>query len=216
MIFRTESTLLLESGTALGASAGAAQFWRTVHGTERLGLHAALYTWPAAQIAPGWVLDLGSEYGFGSLLITELNQVLRIASMDLDAAGLRYSQATSGNGRMAQVQADARRLPVAPECFTGIYLIHVLHLVQGLDRVLSEVRRALKPGGLAVVSLPYFESDNVDEQVDHQSGSIKAALGEFFSEVDCPAEIRGQLPSLPSQVFRLDAQAAAWLALCRK
>ncbi len=203
-------------GTAPAAQTFAAEIWKTVHDAERLALHAALYTWPATQISPGWVLDLGCECGFGSLLITELNPSLLVASMDLDAAGLRYSRTISGKARTAQVYGDARHLPVAQECFTGIYLIHVLHLVDGPDRVLSEVRRALKPGGLAIVSVPYSESDNVVGQMDQRACAIKAALDGYFSEVVCPDEIRGQLPSLPSQLFRLDAQASAWLALCRK
>ncbi len=204
------------SATGLDAEVSAAEMWKTVHDDRRLALHAALYTWPAAQISAGWVLDLGCEYGFGSRLITEQNPSLQVAGMDLDLPGLRYSRTISGEGRMAQLQGDAHHLPVASECFTGIYLIHVLHLVEGLDQVLSEVRRALMPGGLAIVSVPYFPSDNAGEPVDQQAGSIKGALGGYFSEVFCPDEIRGQLPSLPPQMLRLDPQASAWLALCRK
>ncbi len=204
------------SGTALDAHTSVAQIWRAVHDADRLALHAALYTWPAPQISPGWVLDLGCECGFGSLLITELNPSLRVAGMDLDAAGLRYSRTLPGNSRTAQVQGDARHLPVAPGCFTGVYLIHVLHLVKDPYRVLSEVRRALKPGGLAIVSVPNYGSNSSTESMDEQIGSIKAELHEFFSEVFCPPEIRGQLPSLLPEVFRLDARASAWLALCRR
>ena len=205
-----------ESGTALETRTGGAEFWRTVHDTERLALHAALYTWPAAQISPGCVLDLGSECGFGSLLITELNPSLQVVGMDVDAAGLRYSRTMSGKDRIAQVLGDARWLPIAPESFTGIYLIHMLHLVDSPDRVLSEVRRALKPGGLAVVSMPRYEAGHISQQVDPHTGPVSSALYTYFSEVSCPDAIRGQLPSLPPQAFRLDARASAWLALCRK
>ncbi len=211
-----DGTPLPGSVTALAAQTYDAEIWKTVQDDDRLALHAALYTWPAAEISPGWVLDLGCEYGFGSLLITQSNPSLQVASMDLDVAGLQYSRTLSGKGRTVQVQGDAHHLPVASECFTAIYLIHVLHLVNGRDRVLSEVRRALKPGGLAIVSVPTSESDNIVESRDEQAGAIKAALDEFFPDVLCPDEIRGQLPSLPSKVFRLDAQASAWLALCRK
>jgi ubiquinone/menaquinone biosynthesis C-methylase UbiE len=94
------------------------------------------------------------------------------------------------------------------ESFTGIYVIHLLHLVQEPDRIVSEVRRALKPGGVAVVSAPRDEA--------MPDAHLRSAMNGHFAEVLYPNEIRGQLPSYPARSFRMDGQASGWLALCRK
>ncbi len=187
-------------------------FWKTVHDDAWLALHAALYTWPAGFVLPGRVLDLGSEYGFGSLLISNGNRSLQVLSMDLDAAGLRYASGVSGKEKISRVNGDASRLPVASESFTGIYLIHLLHLVDNPERVVREAWRALKPAGVAIVSTPQDSSGNGGQQVE----ALKSELNRRFSEVLYPDQIRGELPSFRPQDFRLDGQAPAWLAICRK
>jgi SAM-dependent methyltransferase len=182
--------------------------WKTLHDDENLALHAAMYTWPARRIERGRVLDLGCEAGFGSLLISNANDGLKVVGIDLDLAALRYSRNMVGKRGVLCVQADANGLPVATESFSGIYLIHLLHLVEEPGRILSEARRALVPGGLAIVSAPGDEA--------RLAGQLKSAMHGEFAEVFYPDEIRGQLSHYPAQTFRMDRWASAWMAVCRK
>jgi len=216
MIFRTESTPLPESSTPVRTSAGISGFWRILHDTERLALHAALYTWPAGQIPPGWVLDLGSECGFGSLLIAETNPSLRVLGIDLDLPALRYSQSIDFHERTSRVNANAFKLPVASESFSGIYVINLFHMLEEPCRVLFEVWRALKSGGMAIVSIPREDSGEAGPCNSQPIGQLALRIADLFSDVICPDEICGQLPSFPPQSFRLDERASAWVALCRK
>ena len=207
---------MVATRTAGHAQLSGSDFWQAVHDDERLALHAALYTWPAGQIRAGLVLDLGSEYGFGSLLISETNPSLQVLGMDLDTAGLRYSRNVSGKKKISRVNGDACRLPVVTETFTGIYLIHLLHLVDDPDQVLTEALRVLKPRGVAIVGAPQDGSGHAGSQAAQQADVLKSELSEHFSEVLYPDEILGELPSFMPQAFRLDGQASAWLAICRK
>lgn len=192
------------------------KFWEALCDTECLALHATIYTWPAEQIPPGWVLDVGCEYGFGSLLIAGANPSLRIAGVDVDLPALRYSHETLFDARTLRVNGDGFRLPVASASMSGIYLINLLHLVPGPVGILSEVWRALTREGVAIISVPReppadggpFGGGCIDQLAD------QARV--FFADVVCPVEIRGHLPSFPAQSFRLDGTTSPWIALCRK
>jgi len=194
-----------------------AKFWEALYGTERLALHATIYTWPAEQIPPGWVLDVGCEYGFGSLLIAETNPGVHVAGVDLDLSALRYSRNTLSDDRMLErVNADAFQLPVESESVSGIYLINLLHLLPEPVGIWSEVWRALTPEGVAIISVPRELPPDGGPFGGGCIEQLAAQARVFFAEVECPVEIRGHLPSFPPQSFRLDSMTSPWIALCRK
>jgi SAM-dependent methyltransferase len=214
--------ICLKDGTTLintsspQVTAGRSKFWRALHDTERLALHATIYNWSARQIQPGWVLDLGCEYGIGSLLITEANPKLSVLGIDLDFPALCYSQGIPYKETIPWVNASGYKLPIASESLTGICLINLLHRVKNTDAVLSEAWRVLRSGGAAVLSLPpndYLEKGQCRSFLIKQLGS---EMEDLFSEVIYPNEIFGQFPSFPPQSFVLDKQASPWIAFCRK
>ncbi len=216
MIFWIENTPLSEMSVSIETPTGISAFWRTIHDNERLALHAALYTWPAGQIQPGWVLDVSSECGFGSLLIAETNPSLRVLGIDLDLAALRYAQSMTAHQRALPVNASAFRLPVPSDSCSGVYVINLLHLLAEPCGALFEVWRALRPGGTAIISVPLEDAGEAGPCTFRLIGQLALRIADFFSEVVCPEEISGQLPAFPSQTFRLDLGASAWVALCRK
>lgn len=195
---------------------GAPEVWRAIHDTEKLAVHAALYTWPARQIQAGWVLDLGSEYGFGSLLITETNPELHTLGIDLDMAALRYSRTLPHNGRIWRVNANAFELPIASESLSGIYVISLLHMVETPCRVLFELWRSLKPGGIAIISIPWEELGESGLRNSHPLGQLALRIADLFSEVICPDQIHGELAGFPPELLALDQGASNWVAFCRK
>ena len=178
-------------------------------------MHAAIYTWAAVQMRPGWVLDLGCEYGFGSLLIAEANPEVQVLGLDLDFSALGYSQGLPFKEKFPWVNASAHKLPVASGSLSGVYLINLLHLVENTAAILSEARRALRSGGLAVLSIPRAGSGETaqdNSRIEHLELEINAQ----FPEVIYPNKICGKVPCFPPQTFLLDQQASAWIACCRK
>lgn len=190
--------------------------WNALYEIDGFALHATIYAWAADLTPSGRVLDLGCEYGLGSLLVTETNPGLQVLSVDLDLSVLLSSCGIAGMEKISRANADAVHLPVANGTFNGIYLLNLLHMVEKPASVLSEVKRALKPEGLAVIGITN-EAFQVSRQSKYElTRQLEGAINEQFSDVTYPKEIRGQIPSFPSRVFPLCHQNFAWIALCRK
>ncbi len=84
----------------------------------------------------------------------------RVTGVDLSAGMIgraRHRAARAGPaGRVALIQGDAHRLPLAAGAFDAVFMSFVLELIDTpqIPRVLNECRRVLRPGGrLAVVCL---------------------------------------------------------------
>lgn len=86
-------------------------------------------------------------------------------------------------GRNIDFQLDAHRLPFPPETWDRIVLQHVLEHVADPARVIAEVHRVLRPGGLAYVEVPFLYP--VHHRADLRRWTVsglRADLG-VFSEV---------------------------------
>lgn len=192
------------------------KYWMGLHQAERLALHAVIYTWAATQTSAGQVLDLGCEYGFGGQLIKATNPTLQVLGLDLDMAAIQYSQNLPFTYWISRINADAASLPIASETLTGVYLINLLHLVKEPGIVLSEVRRTLKAGGVAIMSITWRDAGTIDSNRSRFVQRLETEIGLLFSQAVYPKEISGQIPSYPSQSFQIDQRDGAWIALCRK
>src|SRR5512139_1437855 len=103
----------MASAKAALPTAETRQFWETLYDSERLALHAAMYTWPAARVPRGWVLDVGCEYGFGSVLINAANPALRVIGLDPDMPALNYSRDMLFGGSLRRLHGEGMHLPLA-------------------------------------------------------------------------------------------------------
>lgn len=207
---------MIELSTPVKMNTSLSSYWMALHDTEHLALHATIYTWAAAQIAPGQVLDLGCEYGFGSLLIRETNPSLQVLGLDLDLAAIRYSQGLGFMQRIPRVNADASKLPLASGSLSGVYLINLLHMTEEPNSVLSEAERVLQVGGAAIISIPREDLGPAGYSSSRFIQQMEVEINARFSRVMYPRRICGQLPSFPPQSFLLDQRASTWVAICRK
>lgn len=99
------------------------------------------------------VLDLGCGTGANLRLLKE-NTTWQVTGLDYSGHALAYCAA---KGLPPGVQSDACRLPFADASFDLLLLTDILEHVDD-DLALAEVRRVLKPGGLALVVVPAFMS----------------------------------------------------------
>jgi SAM-dependent methyltransferase len=197
-------------------SPGLSKFWKALHNSPHLTLHATLYTWAAENMQPGWVIDLGCEYGFGSLLIADINPKLRVLGMDLDFTALCYSQDMPGKEKIPWINANGFKLPIASGIISGVYLINLLHLTEEPGTMVSEVRRVLNSEGVAIVSIPQRDTRESNQHRSQFIDRLKKELTDQFPEVICPSSIRGRIPSFPPQSFNLDQADSTWTAICLK
>jgi SAM-dependent methyltransferase len=77
-----------------------------------------------------------------------------------DCTGIEYNQTTVENVRekwpeLSVVQGDVEKMPYENETFDGVISIGVVeHFVEGPYRPLAEMLRVLKPGGIALITIP--------------------------------------------------------------
>ena len=98
----------------------------------------------------GRVLDAGCGEGIdlGSIA---LDASVRAVGLELSTGGARTSRARAP--RAAVIQGDLRYLPFCDGAFDCIYSYGVIHHTTDPDRVVRELTRALKPGGMLLVYL---------------------------------------------------------------
>jgi ubiquinone/menaquinone biosynthesis C-methylase UbiE len=128
--------------------------------------------------------DLGAGTGYISIpLSREVKAVVALDSQRemLDALGASLGQGHPGN--IWPVIGELPELPFADGTMDRIFVVNVLHEFEDRDRLVKEIRRALKEGGR--VSLVDFQKrptsfgPPVDERID--IGDVEAIFSGFTS-----------------------------------
>jgi SAM-dependent methyltransferase len=91
---------------------------------------------------------------------------LPVAAAGVDVVGLdlsgpmlrelvakRDSAALDGGARVQLVRGDATALPFPAGAFGGAYVVHLLHLVPGWARIVAELVRVVRSGGVVLVDM---------------------------------------------------------------
>ncbi len=106
------------------------------------------------NFAPERILDLGCGTGVQAQALNQRYPAARVLACDL--AGAMLAQARRRRGwwkrRFELVQADATALPLAEDSLDLIFSNLMLQWCQQPEDVLANLRRALKPGGLLLIS----------------------------------------------------------------
>lgn len=103
------------------------------------------------------VLDLGCGHGMAAVVLARRGA--RVTGLDLSLGYLREAQtrARANGARIGWVAADAERLPFADATFDAVWGNAVLHHLD-LDRAGRELKRVLRPAGVAVFCEPWGEN----------------------------------------------------------
>ncbi len=100
-----------------------------MHGTLLEAEHLARYWWASRFVSDKRVLDAGCGTAYGTEIL-------------------------AGAGGVSLEVADARDLPFADEAFDVVVCFEVIEHVEDPESILDELRRVLRPEGLAAVSSP--------------------------------------------------------------
>lgn len=87
---------------------------------------------------------------------------------------LRQKYAAYGAPDIRLALADATRLPLPANSVDAAVLVHILHLVADADRAASELRRVVKPAGVAIVGW----NRSHEHGLEPMSEAWEAATGE--------------------------------------
>jgi SAM-dependent methyltransferase len=105
-----------------------------------------------AGAAPRVILDAGCSSGY---LLDDLARAYpsaQLIGVDLLAGGLRRAHALVPRAQL--LQADVRALPLADESVDAVLSANLLEHVPDDAGALAELRRVLRPGGLAALVVP--------------------------------------------------------------
>lgn len=141
---------------------------RDLHSSECLRFSDDLYLDHESWIRPAFarfgarfgtlegraILDFGCGHGMASVVLARRGA--QVTALDLSLGYLQEVQrrARANEVSLRCVCADGERLPFPERCFDGIWGNAILHHLE-LDRALSEIRRVLRPGGVAVFCEPW-------------------------------------------------------------
>ena len=107
----------------------------------------------ALQLAPGdRVLDLGCNNGYGTLFLAEAG--LNVVGVDVSTKLLEQARNRSPLHRTRFLEVDGERLPFAAASFDLVTSFQVIEHIADTAPYLGEIRRVLKPGGVAMFSTP--------------------------------------------------------------
>jgi demethylmenaquinone methyltransferase/2-methoxy-6-polyprenyl-1,4-benzoquinol methylase len=99
--------------------------------------------------ADGWLLDAGGGTGRASSPLVPLVDHMVIADLSFTML-----QAAKEKGIPNLVQATSTAMPFAPETFNRIMVIDALHHMEDQNGSVTELLRALKPGGRMLIEEP--------------------------------------------------------------
>ena len=136
-----------------GFLSGYSRLDRSVHGL------AGAAEWPAIRaLLPDMrgrrVVDLGCGFGWFCRWAREQGAA-RVLGIDVSEQMLRHARAESTDDAITYVRADLESLDLPQAAFDLAYSSLALHYVRDLATLLSNVHRALVPGGCLVFSIEH-------------------------------------------------------------
>lgn len=132
----------------------------------------------------GSYLDVGCGPGVISRLVGERAKASRVVGVDLSDLGVPFE--------FHPVDLDASpSLPFGDASFDVVTCLETLEHVHDTDRLVQEIRRVLRPGGYAVLSVP---------RLDATVSILMLAAGLQPPAIECSLERRYGAPGEPSRV----------------
>jgi ubiquinone/menaquinone biosynthesis C-methylase UbiE len=157
------------------------------------------------------VLDVGCGPGF---YVTELLETVgragSVAGVDASADMLAVAaQRAEGHGNVTFHQADATSLPVPDASFERAVCVQVLEYVRDVPAALSQMHRALRPGGRVLVwdvDWATVSWHAIDRQLMRR---VLAAWDQHLTHPSVPRTLAAQLRNAGFADVRMDAHAFA-------
>jgi SAM-dependent methyltransferase len=98
------------------------------------------------------VLDIASGEGYGSAMMAQVAR--SVTGVEIDEAAVRHASEAYARPGLRYLQGDAREIPLPNACMDVVVSFETLEHFFEHDAFMSEIRRVLRPGGLAVISSP--------------------------------------------------------------
>jgi SAM-dependent methyltransferase len=150
----------------------------------------------ALRAAPGErILDVGCGPGFYCAeLAEEVGPSGSIVGLDTSAPMLALAARRCESDRNVELrEGDAGSLPVEHGRFDAAICVQVLEYLPDATAALAEIRRALRPGGRAVVWDVDWATLSVNSRDEARSGRVLAAWDEHLAHRSLPRTLASRL-----------------------
>jgi len=134
------------------------------------------------EITAGKVLDVAcGQGGFTGILKNSLQNYMQIIGVDVNPEMLAQARENLPDQTILFEQQDAAALSFPDAAFDLVSCAFSLHHLPKPQRVLTEIRRVLKPGGLLLIVEMYRDhltsTQQTESMVHHWAAGIDTALG---------------------------------------
>lgn len=103
------------------------------------------------------IVDLGCGTGYYLFLLSNLGVKLNLTGFDYDGEAINEVRSSAYGKDVRIVTGDLHEMPFKDKSFDKAVMSEVLEHVKDDKKVLQEVLRILKPGGILVISVPSAE-----------------------------------------------------------
>ncbi|HWX09975.1 MAG TPA: methyltransferase domain-containing protein, partial [Gaiellaceae bacterium] len=145
--------------------------------------HRARYAFALSYVDGKRVLDVGSGEGYGAALLAE--HARDVVAVDYSPAAVEHARATYPRSNLAFRVFEATALPDDLASFDVVTCFEVIEHIVDAKELVRNLRGALRPGGILLLSTPNRLVDVAFERVSGRDAY------EYHVNVLSPRELRG-------------------------
>ena len=114
--------------------------------------HLVRYQVAQKLVAGKVVLDIASGSGYGTAVLAQTAK--HVYGFDADSDAVAYATERFGAPNISFQVADAVSIPLEEDSVDVVITFETIEHIQDYEKFMAEIKRVLKPSGLAIVSTP--------------------------------------------------------------
>ena len=114
--------------------------------------HMTRYVAAQELVAGKVVLDIASGSGYGTQLLAK--KAKKVYGVDVDEQSVRYASENFGGRNIEYKVGNAESIPLGDQSVDVVVTFETIEHVKNYRKFIDEIRRILKPDGLAIISTP--------------------------------------------------------------
>jgi len=150
--------------------------------------HLHRYALALAYARGKTVLDIACGDGYGTRLLA--HEAASVTGIDKDAATIQQAQEKYRQPNLEFLTGDAENIPLTGNRFDLVVCFETIEHTSGQEKMMTELKRMLKPGGLLIISTPdkaYFSGRQAAPNPFHvkelTEKELSTLLNKYFTHV---------------------------------